>query len=129
MSACVGVSSLTHAPFPPPLFFFLLLLCFEFSLEYRYILGYYVEHFHIRFIYFGELPNTQHLYRENLILTSFLISLCLFFLFAWCFHFAAGRNTDFGGVCFLKLKYFEVLKPHPTMTLPNYYHQINIFNF
>lgn len=30
-----------------------------------------------------------------------------------------------GGVCFLKLKYLEVLKQRPSMTLPNYYPQTN----
>lgn len=87
-----------------PFFFFLLPLCFEFSLEYWCIyLGTMLSIF-ICFIYFGELPNMQHLYRENLILTSFLISLCLFFLFAWCFHFAAGRNTDFWGCVFSEVE-------------------------
>lgn len=108
-----------------PIFFFFLISIVFWIFPFQYIPAYCVEPFHIRFIYFGELPNMQHLYRENLILISLLISRCLFFLFAWYFNFAAERNTGFWGVCFLKLKYFEVLKQHPSITLPNYYPQIN----
>lgn len=50
---------------------------------------------------------------------------CLFFLFALYFYFAAERNTGFGGVFFMKLKFFEVLKQHSSMILPNYYPQMN----
>lgn len=122
MSICIGVSSLTCAP---SLFFFLFPLRFEFSLEYQYIPWYCVEHFYIRFIYFGELPNMQHLYRENLILISLLISLFLFFLFAWYFYFAAKRNSGFGDVFSEIEVLWGVLKQHPSITLPNYYPQIN----
>lgn len=61
-------------------FFFQISIVFEFSLEYQYIPGCCVEHFHICFIYFGELPNMQHLYRENSIFSSLLISLSFLFV-------------------------------------------------
>lgn len=39
----------------------------------------------------------QHLYKENFILTLVLVSLCLVFLFTWCFHFAAKINAVWWG--------------------------------
>lgn len=84
------------SPPPPPIFFFNLsfivfLICPGISV-YIWVLS---------SAFSCALENyptfVQHLYKENFILILVLVSLCLVFLFTWCFHFAAKRNAVWWG--------------------------------